>query len=408
MRFGRAKDKDVIAYGCSSHSFNNYAKDVSKNPVIQCLILFFSAIHCFFGRCIRPLAYFQNCMMQTIGKLKVLASLGKTQFGSCKVLIETTLALKPALVMYSNLSITDDTFDNDCEFPPGLLTAVTNRGVWVAMSAALEFYRPITSALFELQGDSVPMSTTTACFLYMKKHLHMFSTSQSMAASRRLLQFDETELKRLKDCLDRRWLRIRHPVHYLDMTIDPLFIGLRADGVTSLGGEILQIESLKALRWIIALHEKSLPAATFDDEAKLALKNRIIAQYSDWMITSGKNEMVEENKLMHPDISWGLFMAYWPDLAQLAVPVSTMVATPCGGEKNFKIMSRVDSESRKGLGDIKADKQTAFVYSHAKLEKQQTSQVRLSDFLLMFRSFGGTYSAFGDVEMQRYEEIMTI
>jgi hypothetical protein len=406
MRAARIKDPTVIGYGCPSHSLNNFSKDVAKNSVIHFLIEFCSAIYRFFCRRNRPMAFLQSCLKQTLGKGKVLVSLGKTRFGSCKALLETYLEMKPALVMYESLKVTEDSFDTECSLPAGLSAAIMDRGVWSAMAAAVAFYRPITSALFELEGDTVPMSAVPACFLYIKKHLHLFATDSNMVMYRQAIRFDCAELERLNECLDRRWMRIRHPVHYLAFVLDPLFIELRKDGVTKLGREIVAVEAVKALRWISDLYTASLPAEKYDDRAKTIVKSSIIGQYSDWLINSHTNEMVEENKFMHPSAVWGLLSAYWEDLAQIAVRVGSLVASPCGGERNFKVMAKVDAETRKGLGAIKADKQVAVVYNHKKLKNGMLLPARTGDFMLLFRSLGGAFSSFSPADLVRYQEIM--
>lgn len=118
------------------------------------------------------------------------------------------------------------------------------------------------------------------------------------------------------------------------------------------------------------------------------------------MIGSHTNEMVDENKLMHPCSSWGLFTAYWEQLAQIVARVGSLIASPCGGERNFKVMARVDSESRKGLGAMKAEKQVEVAYNHQKLKKNLALPQRSGDFILMFRLLGGAYSSFNEDDMK--------
>jgi hypothetical protein len=102
-----------------------------------------------------------------------------------------------------------------------------------------------------LEGDTVPCSATVAGFFLHEKHIMKFSTQAEFMHYRDALRLHRNELQRLLDAIARRWLRIRHPALYAAFMLDPLFIELRKDAVTTVGGENMQVESVKAIQWIV-------------------------------------------------------------------------------------------------------------------------------------------------------------
>lgn len=409
MRAARVINPDVLGYGCPSHSLNNFSADVAKNPVISNLIKVVSKLHSFFKSSHRPLQYLKICMLKHMNKVQHLPSLGKTRFGSIDTLLSACGSAKEAFIDYSNYGLHDDTFN--VELPSLLHACVQSPTFWYSIAAATHFTHQILYGIKYLEGDTVPASANVAVFLFMKKILHKFATEIKLAGFRDSLHFDVQELERLNCCLDRRWLRIRHPVLYLAFMLDPLFICLRCDGVTTLGGENIQVAALEALEWIIALKVKFAA----DEENSLItkdpvqFKSTIIQQYSEFLMTAKHKSMVTDNKLLHPVVLWGLLQCYWPLLAEhVALPVLSLVASPSAGERNFKVASRVDSDSRVNLSLTKGDKQIACVYNyHQNLNyKNERLPPRDGKFMVLFSSMLGPHSSFSSNDMVQYNEIM--
>jgi hypothetical protein len=408
MRAARVKNPDVIGYGCPSHALNNFSKDVANNPIILRLIQIVSSLHQFFRISHRPLAFLHKCMKTHLGKTVHLPSLGKTRFASIDTLLSVCSAVKPAFVAYASYGLTDETFD--CPLPSKLQCCVQSQRFWYSIAASTQLTHKIMYAIKYLEGDTVPASTNVAAFLFMKLVLKEFSSMQDNAGFRDALDFDSTELRRLNDCIDRRWLRICHPVLYLAFMLDPLFIQLRRDGITTLGGKTVQIEAMDALNALVDLKIKSVGSDSGITKDPDLFRSKIIQQYSNFMIAGPTNPLLIANQHRHPIVTWGLLMAYWPDLAtHIALPVSALVASPSGGERNFKVASRVDSDTRFRLGEIKTDKQIACVYNYHQIRrfKEDPLPDRDGTFILMFKSLNGAYSEFNENDMAQYELLMS-
>ena len=342
-------------------------------------------------------------MKTHLGKIVGVPSVGETRFGSIDTMLVSCLQLKSAFVEYSRYRLKDDSFD--CDLPTDLDQCVNSRRFWYSIAASIRFVHPVVWIIHYLEGDTVPCSATVACFLFLKQHIQNFALSPTNAGFREALGFNRLELERLLECIDRRWMRIRHPVLYLAFMLDPLFLHLRKDGVSHLGGENIQLESMKALQWLIRLRHDSL-AGSMSPQDLQKRSSSILKQYSDWLISGPRNQFVIENATLHPKDFWGLMSSSWPNLAlDVALPLSCFPATPCGGERNFKTMSRIDSNARVRLGNVKSDKQVACVYNESKLKSRELPS-RDSDFNIMLQSISGALSSMNESELNRYEQIM--
>ena len=143
--------------------------------------------------------------------------------------------LKSSLVEYSSLSLKDPDFD--CDLPSSLNAYILSPSHWYSLEAGHSFNRPLVWIIHCLEADTTPISATVACFFFIKKHLLAYSTHPAKARYRTALKLDADEIHRLLKALDRRWLRIRHPILYVAFMLDPLFKKLRLDSLTPLGNE---------------------------------------------------------------------------------------------------------------------------------------------------------------------------
>ena len=411
MRAARVKNENVIGHGCPSHALNNFSKDVAKNCVVAKLIKLVTNLHSFFRNSHRPLQYLQECMKTHLHKVVNLPSYGKTRFATIDTLLTACGSAKAAFVAYCNYGLHDDTFDVD--LPHQIKMCVQSPTFWYSIAATTHLTHKIMYGIKYLEGDCVPASATVAVFLFIKKVLHDFCSHVDYLGYRDALNFLGQELERLNKCLDRRWMRIRHPVLYLAFMLDPLFICLRRDGVTTLGGESVQVGAMQALEWVIQLKVDSVQEDKDSTITKdpAAFKSVIVQQYSDFLMNAHNHSLLTENQLLHPVVSWGLLQCYWPQLAEhVALPVLSLVASPSAGERNFKVASRIDSDTRLRIGVVKADKQIACVYNYHQNKNLLNCRLppRDSDFMIMFRSMTGPLSAFGPDEMARYNQLMAI
>ncbi|CEO99712.1 HAT C-terminal dimerization domain-containing protein [Plasmodiophora brassicae] len=388
MRAGRSRDPDVVSYGDPVHSIHNFCKDFAKNPVVKGLICDVSELHSFFRQSHRPMAFLATCMQTHLKKVVHPPSLSYTWFGFIDKLLSTCSSLQDVFVEYASYGLKDSSFD--CDLPPRLKAVVTSRRFWYSIKATYDLHYPPVGVL--------------ASFLFIKKVLLDYSTDPSLSGFRSVLHFDRSELERLIACLDRRWLRIRHPVLYLAFMLDPLFISLRADGITQLGGEHVQAESILAMQWLHNLRMKNLGVEDGDGTWQ-----RLVNQYSDFLVTGMENSLVRANAVMHPKVAWGLFQAFWRDLAKLiAIPVFTLVASSNGGERNFKVMARIESQERNNFNPVKADKQVACVYNNVQLRHEKDLPPRDSAFSRLLQSMSGARSMFSEGHLLQVELIMEL
>ncbi|SPQ99089.1 unnamed protein product (mitochondrion) [Plasmodiophora brassicae] len=160
------------------------------------------------------------------------------------------------------------------------------------------------------------------------------------------------------------------------------------------------------MQWLHNLRVKNLGVDDGDGTWQ-----RLLNQYSDSLVTGMENPLVQANAALHPKVAWGLFvpgLLARPCQDDRAIPLFTLVASSNGGERNFKVMARIESQERNNLNPIKADKQVACEYNTQQLRHEKDLPSRDSAFCRLPQSMSGARSAFSQDDLLQFELIMEL